>query len=60
MSVFISSLSFLQVSSTLENFVHPLSEGEGITTRREAEIKAAAMMEPSGGVDYLLFINYFH
>ena len=33
MSFFISSLSFLQISSTLENLVHPLSESEGIDIR---------------------------
>ena len=32
-NVFISSLSFLQISSTLENLVHPLSESEGIDIR---------------------------
>ena len=36
-SFFISSLSFLQVSSTLENFVHPLSESEGIDIRLGGE-----------------------
>jgi len=37
MSVFISSLSFLQVSSTLQNLAHPLSEGEGIDIRVAGE-----------------------
>ena len=33
MSVFISSLPFLQISNTLENLAQPLSESEGIDIR---------------------------
>ena len=44
MSFFISSLSFLQVSSTLENLSHPLSESEGIDIRLGGEEDKTTIM----------------